>query len=174
MQANGLKTALLLGGMSGMLLLLGEIFGGRSGLMMMFMVAVVMNFVSYFFSEKIALMMYQAQPVTPAQNTQIYHRIQPTAAAALSADADSAAQALGPSGTFPQRVCNRTQSVALFVAFTGGLLELMNDREVEGVLAHELAHIKNRDILTSSDCRYDCCRHHDDRSNGHVCADWPD
>ncbi len=77
MQFNGMKTALLLGGMSGLLMLLGEIFGGRSGLQMAFVFAIVMNFASYFFSEKIALMMYQAQPVTPDQNGHVYARIFP-------------------------------------------------------------------------------------------------
>src|SRR5688572_8257349 len=77
MKFNGLKTTLLLGAMSGMLLLIGQAFGGSSGLIIGFGLAVVMNFVSYFFSEKIALSMYRAQPVTPTENTQIFARVYP-------------------------------------------------------------------------------------------------
>jgi heat shock protein HtpX len=150
MQFNGLKTALLLGGMSGLLLFLGEMFGGRSGLQMMFLVAILMNFVSYFFSEKIALMMYQAQRVTPEENSRIYARIYPM----LEPLCQRMNIPMPKLWVIPEQSPNafatgRNPSHSS-VAFTAGLLELMNDREVEGVLAHELSHIKNRDILTSS------------------------
>ena len=147
---NGLKTALLLGSLSGLILWLGQYFGGANGLVLAFGFAVLTNFVSYFFSEKIALSMYRAQPVTPTENAHVYARVYP----------------------MTQRLCERMgipvprlwvipeQSPNAFatgrnpshssVAFTAGLLELMNEREVEGVLAHELGHIKNRDILISS------------------------
>src|SRR4030095_253910 len=74
---NGLKTVLLLGALTGLLMLLGEYFGGANGLMIGFIMAIGMNFFSYFFSEKFALMAYSAQPVTPTENADIYQRMYP-------------------------------------------------------------------------------------------------
>jgi heat shock protein HtpX len=150
MQFNGLKTALLLGGMSGLLLFLGELFGGRGGLQIMFLMVIVMNFVSYFFSEKIALMMYQAQPVTPEQNGSLYARIYPMLAPLCQRMNIPVPKLWVIPEQSPNAFATGRNPSHSSVAFTAGLLELMNDREVEGVLAHELAHIKNRDILTSS------------------------
>jgi heat shock protein HtpX len=150
MKFNGLKTALLLGSMTGLLLFIGEIFGGRTGLQYAFFFAILMNLVSYFFSEKIALTMYRAQPVTPQENGHIYQRIYPM----LMPLCQRMGIPLPKLWVIPEQSPNafatgRNPSHSS-VAFTAGLLELMNDREVEGVLAHELAHVKNRDILTSS------------------------
>jgi heat shock protein HtpX len=150
MQFNGLKTALLLGGMSGLVLLIGELLGGRSGLQMAFMFAVVMNFASYFFSEKIALMMYQAQPVTPQQNSEIHRRIYPMLEPLCTRMQIPVPKLWVIPEHSPNAFATGRNPSHSSVAFTAGLLQLMNDREVEGVLAHELAHIKNRDILTSS------------------------
>jgi len=147
---NGLKTALLLGTMSGLLLLLGQTLGGSNGLVVGFGFAVVMNFASYFFSEKIALSMYSAQPVTASENPEVYRRVYP-----LTQDL---CQRMGipvpklwviPEESPNAFACGRSPSHSS-VAFTVGLLNLMNDAEVQGVLAHELGHVKNRDILTSS------------------------
>src|ERR1035438_1181892 len=74
---NGLKTALLLGIMSGLLLAGGEMFAGRNGLYIALAIAVFMNFFSYFFSDKMALSMYSAQPVTPTENSEVYERVFP-------------------------------------------------------------------------------------------------
>jgi heat shock protein HtpX len=145
-----LKTALLLGGMSGLVMLLGEMLGGRSGLQMAFMFAIVMNFASYFFSEKIALMMYQAQPVTPQQNSEIYRRIYPMLEPLCTRMQIPVPKLWVIPEHSPNAFATGRNPSHSSVAFTAGLLQLMNDREVEGVLAHELAHIKNRDILTSS------------------------
>jgi heat shock protein HtpX len=150
MKFNGLKTTLLLGAMSGVLLALGQIFGGGNGLIIGFVLAVVMNFASYFFSEKIALKMYRAQPVTPMENAQIYARIYPM----MQRLCHRMGIPVPKLWVIPERSPNafatgRNPSHSS-VAFTAGILELMNDFEVEGVLAHELGHIKNRDILTSS------------------------
>jgi heat shock protein HtpX len=150
MQFNGLKTALLLGGMSGLLLFLGEYFGGRGGLQFMFLMVIVMNFVSYFFSEKIALMMYRAQPVTQQENSSIYARIYPMLAPLCQRMNIPVPKLWVIPEQSPNAFATGRNPSHSSVAFTAGLLELMNDREVEGVLAHELAHIKNRDILTSS------------------------
>jgi heat shock protein HtpX len=150
MQFNGLKTALLLGGMSGLLLFLGELLGGRSGLQVMFLVAVAMNFASYFFSEKIALMMYRAQPVTPQENSNIYARIYPMLEPLCQRMNIPVPKLWVIPEQSPNAFATGRNPSHSSVAFTAGLLELMNEKEVEGVLAHELAHIKNRDILTSS------------------------
>ena len=74
---NGLKTALLLGILSGLLLAVGEMFGGRNGLYTALAIAVAMNFFGYFFSDKMALAMYSAQPVTPTENSDVYARVFP-------------------------------------------------------------------------------------------------
>ena len=150
MKANGLRTAALLGGLSGLLLLIGQMFGGANGLVMGFVLAIGMNFFSYFFSEKMALMMYRAQPVTPAENPHIYSRVYPMVQE-LCRRMDMPVPTLWviPEHSPNAFATGRNPSHSS-VAFTAGMLELMNDREVEGVLAHELGHIKNRDILTSS------------------------
>jgi heat shock protein HtpX len=147
---NGLKTALLLGLMSGVLLVGGQMIGGSSGLQIALVMAVAMNFASYFFSEKIALSMYRAQPVTPQDNPQVYGRIYPMVA--------NLCQSMGlplpklwviPDASPNAFATGRNPSHSSF-AITEGLMRMMDDRELEGVIAHELAHIKNRDILISS------------------------
>jgi heat shock protein HtpX len=147
---NGIKTALLLGLMTGLVLLIGQSVGGRDGLVMAFLFAAGMNFASYFFSDKIALSMYSAQPVSPSQNPKIFERVGPIV--------QGLTQRMGlpmpklwviPQSSPNAFATGRNPSHAS-VAFTVGILELMNDREVEGVLAHELGHVKNRDILISS------------------------
>jgi heat shock protein HtpX len=147
---NALKTALLLGLMSGLLLVGGEAIAGRQGLYYALGIAAVMNFGSYFFSEKIALMTYNAQPVTPEENPEVYRRVEPIVRGLtqrmglpmpklwLIPDASPNAFATG-----------RNPSHAS-VAFTQGVLQLMNDNEIEGVVAHELGHVLHRDILISS------------------------
>jgi heat shock protein HtpX len=150
MKFNGLKTTLLLGGMSGLLLMIGQVFGGSSGLVIGFGFAVLMNFASYFFSEKIALSMYRAQPVTPADNPQIYARVYPMTQQLCQRMGIPVPKLWVIPEHSPNAFATGRNPSHSSVAFTVGLLELMNDFEVEGVLAHELAHVKNRDILTSS------------------------
>jgi heat shock protein HtpX len=147
---NGIKTVLLLGILSGLLLAGGEMFGGRHGLAIALVIAVALNFFSYFYSDKMALAMYSAQPVTPQENPQVYARVSPIV--------HSLAQRMGlpmprlwliedPS---PNAFATGRNPQHASVAFTQGVLQLMNDQELEGVVAHELGHVKNRDILTSS------------------------
>jgi heat shock protein HtpX len=113
-------------------------------------IAVVMNFGSYFFSERIALASYNAQPVTPSANPDVYQRVQPIVA--------NLCQRMGlpmpklwlipdPS---PNAFATGRNPEHSSVAFTQGILQVMDDRELEGVVAHELGHVLNRDILTSS------------------------
>ena len=150
MKANGLRTAALLGGLSGLLLLVGQALGGSNGLAFGFAIAIAMNFFSYFFSEKMALMMYQAQPVTPADNPQVYARIYPMVQQLCQRMNLPIPKLWVIPEHSPNAFATGRNPNHSSVAFTAGLLELMNDREVEGVLAHELGHVKNRDILTSS------------------------
>jgi heat shock protein HtpX len=150
MKFNGLKTTLLLGSLSGLLLFIGQMLGGANGLLIGFVLAVAMNFFSYFFSEKIALTMYRAQPVTPQENSQIYARVYPMTQALCQRMGIPVPRLWVIPEHSPNAFATGRNPSHSSVAFTVGLLELMNDREVEGVLAHELGHVKNRDILTSS------------------------
>jgi heat shock protein HtpX len=150
MKFNGLKTTLLLGAMSGLLLVIGQALGGSNGLVIGFALAALMNFASYFFSEKIALSMYQAQPVTPAENAHIYARVYPMTQDLCHKMGIPVPKLWVIPEHSPNAFATGRNPSHSSVAFTVGLLELMNDFEVQGVLAHELGHIKNRDILTSS------------------------
>ena len=147
---NGLKTTLLLGVMSGILLFGGELIGGRNGLTTALVIAVAMNFFGYYFSDKMALSMYSAQPVTPTENRGVYDRVFPLV--------QSLTQRMGlpmpklwmiPDES-PNAFATGRNPEHASVAFTVGVLRLMSDSELEGVVAHELGHVKNRDILTSS------------------------
>src|SRR5688572_20820129 len=109
-----------------------------------------MNFASYFFSEKIALSMYSAQPVTPVENSEIYARVYPMTHRLCERMGIPVPRLWVIPDHSPNAFATGRNPSHSSVAFTIGLLELMNDSEVEGVLAHELGHIKNRDILTSS------------------------
>jgi len=142
--ANTVKTTLLLGVMTGLFLLVGELIGGGQGLVVGFMFALVTNFVSYFWSDKIVLRSYAAQEVGPdhrlyrivanlAQRTGL-----PMPRVYIIPEASPNAFATGRN---PQHAA---------VAATEGILQILDDDELEGVLAHELAHVKHRDILISS------------------------
>lgn len=147
---NGFKTALLLGALSGLLLLGGEVLGGRNGLMMGLLIAVGMNFFSYFFSDRITLTMYRAQPVTPTDNADVYARVFPLVQSiAQRMNIPMPKLWLIPEDS-PNAFATGRNPKNASVAFTAGILGLMNDRELEGVVAHELGHVLNRDILTSS------------------------
>lgn len=147
---NGVKTVLLLGIMSGLLLAGGEMFGGRNGLYIALAIAVSMNFFGYFFSDKMALAIYSAQPVTPQENQDVYARVFPIV--------QSLCQRMGLpmpklwliADASPNAFATGRNPAHASVAFTAGVLQLMTNQELEGVVAHELGHVKNRDILTSS------------------------
>lgn len=147
---NGVKTALLLGALSGFLLLIGQTMGGRSGLMMAFLFAIVLNFASYFFSHKIALTMYRAQPVTPTENANVYGRVAPMTQNIVQRMGIPMPKLWVIPDHSPNAFATGRNPQHGNVAFTVGVLELMNDRELEGIIAHELAHIRNRDVLISS------------------------
>lgn len=147
---NTIKTALLLGILSGVLLFGGEMIGGRQGLYMGLLFAILMNFFGYFFSDKIALSMYSAQPITPAENPQVYARVFPLVQSlTMRMGLPMPKLWLIPEQS-PNAFATGRNPQHASVAFTEGVLQLMNDQELEGVVAHELGHVKNRDILTSS------------------------
>jgi len=141
-----LRTGALLVVLSVLLVVVGGAIGGRSGMQIALLMAVVINFVSYFFSDKIALKSSGAQPVTREQLPRLYQVMERLAAKAnipvpaLYVVPDMAPNAFA-TGRSPKHAS---------VAVTQGLLEIMNDDELEGVIAHELSHVRNYDILTSS------------------------
>jgi heat shock protein HtpX len=141
---NAIKTTLLLGLMSGVLLVLGEYLGGSGGLVMAFGFAIVMNFASYWFSDKIVLKMYRATLVGPE-----HPLYQITARLAQRAGLPMPKVYIIPDASPNAFATGRNPSHAA-VAATEGVLRLLDEREIEGVIAHELAHVKHRDILISS------------------------
>ena len=141
---NAAKTALLLGLLSGLLLFIGEMFGGSQGMVFMFGIAVLMNFVSYWFSDKIVLRMYNAQEV--GSSHPLYETV---ARLARQANLPMPRVYVLPSESANAFATGRSPSHAA-VAATQGILRLLDQRELEGVLAHELSHVRHRDILTSS------------------------
>jgi heat shock protein HtpX len=143
---NTFKTAFLLTLMTLVLMFIGRYFGGQNGMMLALIFAAVMNFVSYFYSDKIALAMYRAQPVTREQLPRAYAAVErltqkmgiPMPKIYVVPNESPNAFATGRN---PQHAS---------VAVTHGILGLLNDEELEGVLAHELGNVNNRDILISS------------------------
>ena len=147
---NGVKTALLLGLLSGILLLGGEALAGRRGVEIALFIAIAMNFISYFFSEKIALSMYSAQPVTPEENSDVYARVYPIVAGLCQNMGLPTPRLWIIPDMSPNAFATGRNPSHSSVAFTEGILQLMNDRELAGVIAHELGHVLHRDILISS------------------------
>jgi heat shock protein HtpX len=140
------KTAFLLTALTLLLLFIGQAFGGRSGMTIALVFAIIMNGGAYFFSDKIALASSGAQPISREQSPRLY--------AVMERLAAKASLPVPKLYMIPQDAPNafatgRNPSHAS-VAVTRGLMELMNDDELEGVIAHELSHVRNYDILTSS------------------------
>jgi heat shock protein HtpX len=143
---NTLKTAFFLTLLTLLLMFIGRAFGGQNGMLLALAFAAVMNFVSYFYSDKIALAMYRAQPVTREELPRAYAAV------------ERLTQKIGipmpkiyviPSES-PNAFATGRNPQHASVAVTQGILNLLNDEELEGVLAHELGHVNNRDILISS------------------------
>jgi Zn-dependent protease with chaperone function len=147
---NTLKTVALLGLMSAILIVGGQALAGRGGMYIGLFFAVAMNFGSYFFSEKIALASYNAQPVTPSQNPDVYSRVQPIVANLCQRMGLPMPKLWIIEEDSPNAFATGRNPTHASVAFTTGILRLMDDRELEGVVAHELGHVLNYDILTSS------------------------
>ncbi len=146
LMGNTFKTAFLLTALTLLLMFIGRAFGGQRGMLFALIFAAVMNFISYFFSDKIALAMYRARPVTREELPRAYQIV------------ERLTQRVGL--PMPKIYVIPTESPNAFatgrnpahasVAVTQGILNLLNDEEMEGVLAHELGHVRNRDILISS------------------------
>src|SRR5260370_13171589 len=144
--SNTFKTAFLLTALTLLLLFIGQMLGGQNGMLLGLVVAALLNFVSYFFSDKLALAMYHAQPVSREELPRAYQIV------------ERLTQKIGI--PMPKIYVIPTESPNAFatgrnpdhasVAVTHGILGLLNDEELEGVLAHELGHVRNRDILISS------------------------
>src|SRR5215472_7676985 len=147
---NSIKTVLLLGLLSGLLLFGGEMIAGRTGLEYGLLIAVGMNFFSYFFSDKIALMSYRAQPITPEENPEAYQRVYPLVQGLVQRMGLPMPKLWLIPEAQPNAFATGRNPSHASVAFTAGILQLMTDRELEGVVAHELGHVLHRDILTSS------------------------
>jgi heat shock protein HtpX len=143
---NNLKTTFLLAAMTGLVLAIGEWSGGQNGLILALVLAAVMNLGSYFFSDKIALASSGAQPISREEGPRIYQIVERLAA---KANIPVPKIYMIPTDSPNAFATGRNPSHAA-VAVTRGILEICNDDEIEGVLAHELGHVKNRDILTSA------------------------
>jgi heat shock protein HtpX len=144
--SNIFKTTLLLTGMTLLLLLAGRAFGGQNGMLLAVAFAAVLNFVAYFFSDKIALATYRAQPVGRDDLPRVYNIVERLA---QKVSLPMPKVYLIPTDSPNAFATGRNPNHAS-VAVTQGILGLLNDDELEGVLAHELGHVRNRDILISS------------------------
>jgi len=143
---SAIKTTILLGALTGLLILIGGVFGGRSGMEVAFVIALLMNFFSYWFSDKMVLKAYNAQELDAAAAPELYSIVQELAQEAhilvprmylIDTDTPNAFA----TGRSPHHAA---------VAVTRGILRICSRDELKGVLGHELSHVINRDILTSS------------------------
>jgi heat shock protein HtpX len=147
---NSIKTVALLGLLSGILLVGGQLAAGRTGVLIGLVLALAMNFAGYFFSEKIALSMYSAQPVSPTENPQVWARIGPVTQELCRRMGLPMPRLWVIPEDSPNAFATGRNPAHSSVAVTVGILDLMDDRELAAVIGHELGHIKNRDILISS------------------------
>jgi heat shock protein HtpX len=143
---NNIKTTALLALLTGFLLAIGQLWAGENGMMIALVLAAVMNFGSYFFSDKIALATSGAQPISREDGPRIYQIVE-----RLSQKANIPVPKIYMIPTdSPNAFATGRNPNHASVAVTRGILDLCDDEEIEGVLAHELGHVKNRDILTSA------------------------
>ena len=143
---NGLKTAVLLGVMTALVMGIGHYFGGQQGMIIAFFMAAILNFVSYWFSDKIVLAMYRAKPVTREEAPELYGILE-----GLTARANIPMPRLYVIPTeSPNAFATGRNPQHAAVAVTEGILRLLDREELQGVLAHEISHVTNRDILISS------------------------
>src|ERR1035437_7224446 len=146
---NALKTAALLGLLSAILVIGGRALAGDRGIGYGLIIAVVMNFTSYFFSDKIALATSGAQPLTQESAPEIYARIAPLVGGLAQRMGIPMPKLYMTPEPSPNAFATGRDPNHASVAFTEGILQLMGDCELEGVVAHELGHVLNRDILIS-------------------------
>jgi len=144
--ANQLKTVLFLGILTGLFLAIGHLVAGKQGMIIAFVVAMVMNFFSYFFSDKMALAMYGAREISYEEAPWLHQMVEDLA---RRAGIPKPKIYLAPIHV-PNAFATGRDPEHAAVAVTSGILQILNKDELRGVLAHELGHIKNRDILISS------------------------
>ncbi len=146
MWGNRLKTVILLAALSGILMLIGGFIGGKAGIIVAFVISLALNFFAYYYSDKVVLSLYKAQPLDPSAYPDIYEIVRELSSSMhipmpkIWLVRTPMANAFA-TGRNPQHAS---------VAVTTGILELLDKQELRGVLAHELSHVKNRDILVSS------------------------
>jgi len=143
---NTIKTVFLLGALTGLLILIGGYFGGRQGMVIAFAFAVVMNFGSYWFSDKIVLRMYGAREVSPQEAPQLHG----TVASLAQRSGIPMPRVFIIEDDSPNAFATGRNPEHGVVAVTTGIMRILSRDELEGVLAHELSHIKHRDILIQS------------------------
>ena len=143
---NVIKTGMLLGALTGLLMLIGGYFGGQQGIIIAFIFAMVMNFGSYWFSDKLVLKMYRAKQVSESEAPELYSLVKTLA---LRAGLSMPKVYIVPGDTPNAFATGRNEKHAV-VAVTEGILRILNRDELEGVLSHELTHIKNKDMLIGS------------------------
>ena len=143
---NTIKTGILLGALTGLLMLIGGYFGGRQGIIIAFIFAMVMNFGSYWFSDKLVLKMCRAKQVSESEAPELYSLVKTLA---LRAGLSMPKVYIVPGDTPNAFATGRDEKHAV-VAVTEGILRILNRDELEGVLSHELTHIKNKDMLIGS------------------------
>lgn len=144
--SNVFKTAILLGALTVLLVLIGGALGGQQGMIVAFLFALVMNFASYWFSDKLVLAMYGAKPIQEAAAPGLYRVVRTLA---TRAGMPMPRVYLIPSET-PNAFATGRNPQHAAVAVTEGIMRLLDEQELEGVLAHELAHVKNRDVLIAT------------------------
>jgi len=141
---NLFKTAVLLAALTSLVVLIGQAIGGQQGMVIAFILAVAMNFGSYWFSDRIVLAMYRAQPIEEAQAPDLYRIVRRLT---TRAGIPMPRVYLIP-GETPNAFATGRSPQHAAVAVTEGIMRMLDDEELEGVLAHELSHVKNRDTLT--------------------------
>ena len=146
MMANQLKTTVLLAALTVLIVLIGRMFGGNQGMLIAFILAMIMNFGSYWFSDKIVLAMYRAKELSRSEAPEIHRMVEELA---QDGGLPKPRIYLIPSDTPNAFATGRNPEHAV-VAVTNGIVRLLEPEELKGVLAHELGHVKNRDILIGS------------------------
>jgi len=144
--SNVFKTAILLGALTALLVLIGGAVGGQQGMIVAFVFALVMNFASYWFSDRLVLAMYGARPIGEAEAPGLYRVVRTLA---TRAGTPMPRVYLIPSES-PNAFATGRNPEHAAVAVTEGIMRILDEHELEGVLAHELAHVKNRDILIAT------------------------
>ncbi len=143
---NTIKTTLLLGTMTGLLVIFGDYFGGTQGMVIAFLFALLMNFGSYWYSDKIVLKMYRAREVTEAEAPELVGMVR---SLSQRAQLPMPRVYIVPNES-PNAFATGRNPQHAAVAVTSGILRIMNSEQLEGVLAHELGHVKHRDTLISA------------------------